>query len=213
MAAMSSHPPGPPAPGSPKPAPTRPGSSKRRRLWWIVGAVGLVLIALGFWWLGSGGPEQRLPGPGTTDPLATEPLLTCHLYLPDARGELVRGTFYVRAPHDAESAARTVIEQLAQRGAAAPVAVWPPHTTLLDLFITPEGTAYVNFASSLRHRLPAGDRAEWLVAASLTRSLCETFPAIRGVRLMIDGDTGGPLRRALPLDRIYRPAFFATSED
>ena len=192
--------------------PRRSKPAKRSRPWWILWAAVPVLIVLGFWWLRSGVPEQYSPVPSTIDPLATEPLLTCHLYLPDAKGDLVRDTFYVRAPHDAESAARIVIDQLAKRGASAPVVAWPAHTTLLDLFVTPEGIAYVNFAGSLRHRLPAGDQAEWLVVASLTRSLCETFSVIRGVRLMVDGEIAGPLRRALALDRTYWPAYFAPSD-
>jgi hypothetical protein len=85
---------------------------------------------------------------------------------------------------------------------------WPDGAALLDLFLAEDGTAYVNLSGSVRARLAPGDYTEWLLLASLTCTLCDNFPGVRGVRLLVDGESQGLLRRLMPLDWTYVPGMF-----
>jgi len=182
-----------------------------RRRWWVLWVAVAAMIGVGIAILVRDLSETRSSDPrGPGKPL-TVPLLAGQLYIPDASGDLVRSTRYLRDGSDLEAAARAAIAELIAASGSAPLPTWPRTATLLDLFIAPDGVAYANFAGSLRYRMPPGDQTEWLIVASLTRTLCGTFAGIRGVRVMIDGQTQGPLRRALPLDRVYRPEFFTTA--
>ena len=54
-------------------------------------------------------------------------------------------------------------------------------------FIDPWGLAYLDFDRSVLGTRPLGDGEEWLVVASLVRTVCDNFPEVREVRFMIDG--------------------------
>jgi hypothetical protein len=108
-----------------------------------------------------------------------------------------------------ERDARRLIAELGSGASRSGVSPWPAETTVLDLFVSESGVLYVNFGSALRWRCPRGDWMEWLVAATLTRTLCENLPEVSGVRILIDGESTGTLVRTVPLDEVLRPAMFA----
>ncbi len=193
---------------------TKPMKGRRRgqrRLGWsLVFAVAILLLAAAYWLLKSEIPESFSSTSSETASDSVAPLAACTVYLPDAAGELRPGVRYLARGVDLESDVRAVVDLLAAAGGSggSPVDPWPDQVTLLDVYVSGEGLAYLNFASILRWRLPAGDLAEWMVVASLTQSLCGSFPDIRGVRVMIDGESSGALRRVMPLERTYRPEQF-----
>ena len=192
-----------------RPKKARPAGN-RRLGWSLLFAVAVLLLAATYWLLKSEIPDSfsSTSSEMTADSLV--PLAACTLYLPDASGGLRPAARYIGRGEDLESDVRAVVDLLAAAGGSGGLVVdpWPDQVTVLDVYVSGEGLAYLNFASSLRWRLPAGDLAEWMVVASLTQSLCGSFPDIRGVRVMIDGESSGVLRRVMPLERTYRPEQF-----
>jgi hypothetical protein len=174
---------------------------RRRRYGWLGLAAVAILLGVAFWLL-----RSRLPagfGPHPEEPAAAEqaPIAAYELYFgaPDASG-LQREIRYLPRTGALEEDARAVIGALVEGSLAGGISPWPRETTLEDLFVSTSGIAYVDFNGSLREYAPQGDYIEWLLAASLTRALCANFPALRGVRILIDTESTGPLLRTIPLE-------------
>ena len=100
---------------------------------------------------------------------------------PSARG-LQREIRYLVRDDDRERQMRSVIAALLAGSLSGGLTPWPESAALKDLFVTSDGIAYVDFDETLRTQALPGDYAEWLIAASLTRTLCANFPEVRGVR-------------------------------
>jgi hypothetical protein len=190
-------------------APRAPVASRRRRRW-VAGLTGaaVALVAV-LWLLRIGVPEDFAPEPAQSAALEHMEQVARVLYFssPDGRG-LVAETRFLPRPEGTETDIRAVIDALIAGPQCGATSAWPPDVALQDLFLGPDGTAYANFGASLHWLLPAGDACEWAVVASLTRTLCENFPRIRGVRMQIDGQDEGALRRMMPLEWVYRPSMF-----
>jgi spore germination protein GerM len=126
---------------------------------------------------------------------------------PDGR-RLVTETQLLPGLPAAEERMRGVITALIEGPATGLLNPWPREAALLDLFLAEDGVVYVNMSGSVRARLAPGDAMEWMLLASLTCTLCDNFPAVRGVRLLVDGESEGLLRRIMPLEWTYSPAMF-----
>jgi len=108
-----------------------------------------------------------------------------------------------------EERIRAVITALIEGSTTGLLNPWPREAALLDLFLAADGTAYLNMSSAVRAGLGPGDTMEWLLVASVTCTLGDNFPDVRGVRLMVDGESRGFLRRFMPLEWTYTPAMFS----
>jgi hypothetical protein len=180
----------------------------RRGLGWLIVVAIAILLAGTVWLLRTRVPESFAPSPGVTgEELA--PLGAYELFFGDGQAAGVRREIrYLPRTGELEDDARAVIEALVEGSLQGGLSPWPRETTLEDLFVSTSGIAYVNFNGSLRQYAPPGDFIEWLLAASLTRSLCANFPALRGVRVLIDGQSTGMLIRILPLEWTLAPSMF-----
>ncbi len=187
--------------------PRRPG--RRRRTWAYVVVAGAALLLTAIWVLRTRVPES-FPAPGAPGAGGEADVLAgVSLYYGSSDGRrLVSRTRWLPRGADVEDRMRALIEALPEGAAGPELNPWPRETTVLEVFVAQDGTAYINLGGSLRVFLPAGDIMEWLVIASLTRTLCENVPSVRGVRLLVDGVSSGPLRRTMPLEWTYRPDMF-----
>lgn len=177
--------------------------ARPRRLGWLgwagIGAVALLLVVI-VWLL-------RTPVPSSFSPASEvereelAPLGAYELFFGDARAVgLQREVRYLPRTGELEEDARAAIAALIDGSLAGGISPWPAAATLEDLFVSTGGIVYVNFDGGLRAAAPAGDYIEWLLAASLTRTLCANFPEIQGVRILLDGESSGRLIRRLPLE-------------
>ena len=78
--------------------------------------------------------------------------------------------------------ASEVVKLLLRRSAAFPRGV-----KLREIFITSQGVAYVDLSQELISNHPGGSSAEELTVFSLTSTLIANFPAIKTVKLLVEG--------------------------
>ncbi len=181
-----------------------------RRWGWIyvlVAVTALLLVVL--WLLRTKVPESFPPaadegGSRQRITLAAEALTFAS---PDGR-RLVTETHLLPSAPAVEERVRAVIGALIAGSTTGLLNPWPREAALLDLFLAEDGTAYVNMSGAVRARLGPGDAMEWLLVASLTCTLADNFPSVRGVRLLVEGESQGLLRRCMPLEWTYVPAMF-----
>jgi hypothetical protein len=189
------------------------GRGRRRPYGWLVLAGLGILLAATVWLLRTRVPtsfEAPTAGPGDGE---TVSLGAYELYFGDAAAAgLRRELRFLPRAGELEEDAATVIRALVQGPQGGGLNPWPRETTLEDLFVSTSGVVFVSFNGSLREYAPRGDVVEWLLAATLTRTLCANFPALSGVRVLIDGQSTGVLLRTLPLEwTLTAPMFLEVS--
>jgi hypothetical protein len=101
---------------------------------------------------------------------------------------------------------QTVVQLIAGPAASSGLLpVLPPETALLDLFLDPEGTAYVDLGRELVRRLRPSVTSEMLAAQSLAHTLSFNYPGIRRVRLLVMGEEIRTLTGHLDLGQGIEP--------
>ena len=78
--------------------------------------------------------------------------------------------------------AKQVVQLLLRRSASFPRGV-----ELREVFITSQGVAYVDLSRELLQNHPGGSSAEELTVYSLSNTLIANFPAIKMVRILVEG--------------------------
>jgi hypothetical protein len=188
---------------------TRRRTGARRAVGWLVVLILAILFIFTLWLLRSRLPESFSRTGRALSGDQMSPVGAFELYFgdPAARG-LQREIRYLLLLDSPERQMREVIATLIEGSWGGGLSPWASGTTLRDLFVTNDGIIYVDFEESLRTDAPPGDYMEWLLIASLTRTLCANFPNVRGVRIMVAGKGSGPLVRTIPMDWIFTPAMF-----
>ncbi len=104
-----------------------------------------------------------------------------------------------------EAQARRILE--AQFAPAAPplVSAIPAGTTVRAVFLTPEGTAFVDVSGEITAAHPGGSLNELLTVYTVVQALTTNLPAVTAVQILVNGrelDTlAGHLDVKLPLPR------------
>jgi hypothetical protein len=78
--------------------------------------------------------------------------------------------------------AKEVIQLLLRRSGAI-----PPGVALREIFVTSQGVAYLDLSQELVANHPGGSSAEELTVFSLTQTLVANFPAIKTVKILVEG--------------------------
>jgi len=141
-----------------------------------------VLFLLGRGRLGEVQRELRPAGAGPAR------LMTVRLYFghPEHSG-LVREDRVLLRGERLEDRLRDCIRELAAGPLTGGVPAVPERTTLKRAFLDPWGLAWLDFNRGLLGRRSPGDYEEWLAVASLVRTVCDNFPEIREIRIMVEG--------------------------
>jgi hypothetical protein len=188
---------------------SRRRSGARRAIGWLGVLVIAILFIFTLWLLRSRLPESFSHTGRAFTGNQMSPVGAFELYFgdPAARG-LQREIRYLVLLESPERQMREVIATLMEGSWGGGLSPWAPDVTLRDLFVTGEGIIYLDFEETLRTQALPGDYMEWLLIASLTRTLCANFPDVRGLRIMVAGKGSGPLVRTIPMDWIFTPAMF-----
>jgi spore germination protein GerM len=90
-------------------------------------------------------------------------------------------------------------------GGLAPVL--PAETKLGRIYITRDGTAYVDFSRELADKHPSGTTAELSTIYAVVDGLAFNFKSIKKVFLLVDGEERETLAGHVGLDRAFSPDF------
>ena len=102
---------------------------------------------------------------------------------------------------------RQTIEELLKGSHNGAVSPFPADTKLRELFITPEGIAYVDFSRDIQDKHLSGSSAEIATVYSVVNSLVHNFKLIKKVFILIDGGEVETLGGHIDLSRPFLPRF------
>jgi spore germination protein GerM len=166
--------------------------NRRSRLWLIL--AGLLVLGVGAailarLWLG-GNNKGRLLRSQLTKPVPVHeaPRRRVQLYFTSRGGDCLQAEERRIEASDPLSVAEALLAGLLQgpegAGLISPI---PEGTRLLHLFVTEEGTAYVDFSSALSASHPGGVTAERSTLYAIVNTLILNLKEIDRVQIMIEG--------------------------
>ncbi|MFQ5790357.1 MAG: GerMN domain-containing protein, partial [Acidobacteriota bacterium] len=179
-----------------------------------------VVIPLTFWFLrqsvpvsdGDGSARAAWQVEETTSPAAeasppeAEQRIQVTLYMLSRSGTtLVAEEREVPFASSLQEQAKLVVRELlagSRRGRASP---FPKGVKLRELFITPQGLAFVDLSREVISNHPGGSSGEELTVYSLSNTLIANFPAVKKVQILVEGrevqSLAGHLDLTLPYGR------------
>lgn len=103
--------------------------------------------------------------------------------------------------------AKEVISELIKGPRGDLVSPLPPETKLGQLFITKDGTAYVDVSKDIVDYHPSGTAAEMSTVYTIVNSLTYNFKPIKKVFILIEGEERETLGGHISLDRPFLPDY------
>ncbi len=121
------------------------------------------------------------------DPTTLEKQLV-HVYFSDkSQAHLSAEDRVVPASADPVELGKQIIMALLQGPRGDLMRTIPSGTRLNALFVTADGTGYVDLSAAVTEQHPGGTRAEMLTIYSIVNSLVVNVPEIKTVKILIDG--------------------------
>ncbi|HEY3347533.1 MAG TPA: GerMN domain-containing protein [Nitrospirota bacterium] len=181
------------------------------RLWpWVVAAFVLAAaLSTGAYLFFKDSSGQKRQVAAAFQPVTsfTGPRVARSLYFPAADGKYLRAERRdVRDSADKAQQVRAVVEELVRGPLSEGLTPsFPAASRVKSVFISPDGTAYINFSREIQHEFPGGAWTETLTIYSLTNTLAEAFPDIRQVQIMVEGTAIDTLAGHIDTTRPFRP--------
>lgn len=154
-------------------------------------------------------PQEPAPGRSEEPASSTIPRIAVTLWFPSSAGDaLVGEPGEIFSTPDPGARAKQIVTALLagpQRSGAMPSL--PAETTLRQVYILDDGTAWIDFSSQIRRGLGGGSSEERLAVYSVVDSVAFNVPEIGRVGILVDGNPVETLnghidlRRPLPPDR------------
>jgi len=167
-------------------------SSYRKRI--IFRALGVflagyaVLLSMPTVSLSAAEPDREdvtLPG-GRSAPTQKSPI---HLYFAGRNGNyLMAEQRVILHPDDPAGLADAIVKALIKGPQKGLLKTIPADTQLRALYITPDGTCYVDLSEAVRKDHPGGSKSELLTIYSIVNSLVLNVSEIERVQILIDGN-------------------------
>lgn len=156
---------------------------------------------------GAPSPEAALPGVEEEAPEPEEEIhLMVTLYFLSPDGEMLTGEerriFRTATTTDR---ARQAVQALLDGPEGHLMRSIPPGTRLLEIFITEDGTAYVDLGPEFRWGIETGSSDAVLAVYSVVNTLAANFEEIRKVKLLLDGEEADNVGGHLDLSRPIQP--------
>lgn len=151
----------------------------------------------------------RAPSEPSAAPSETERRIRATLYfLSNSGTSLTAEEREIPFAATLQSQARQVVQELlrgSRRGLGSP---FPEGVVLRDVFISPQGLAYVDLSQEVVSNHPGGSVSEQLTVYSLSNTLTTNFPAVKKVQLLVEGreveTLAGHLDLTMPYGRSLR---------
>jgi spore germination protein GerM len=87
------------------------------------------------------------------------------------------------------------------------ISPFPPETRLRQLFITKDGTAYVDFSREFIEKHPSGSSAELATVYSIVNTLAFNFKPIKKVFILVEGSEKETLGGHINLSQPFLPLY------
>ncbi len=81
---------------------------------------------------------------------------------------------------------RLVVEELIKGPTGGLLPTLAAGTRVLEVFVSPQGVAYVDLSQEAARVLPGGSEAEMITVYSLVNTLTANFPALRRVQILVE---------------------------
>jgi hypothetical protein len=128
-------------------------------------------------------PEAPNPdAPDEEAPVAAGRIQVKLYVLASSGRELATETEEILYSSSVQQQAKEVIRLLLRRSSAIPRGV-----SLRELFVTSQGVAYLDLSQELVSNHPGGSSAEELTIFSLSQTLIANFPAVKTVKILVEG--------------------------
>ena len=173
--------------------------SKRKSRFWLLL---VVAIGLGFgaaFFLGKlffPRTESVSPSSRVRNSIPVREAITrkVHLYFANQKGNYLQAEERKIVAEDTISAMEAIITALME-GPDDPklVSTIPPGSRLLHIFVTDDGTAYLDFSSELSSLHPGGVKAERLTLYAIVNSLVLNLEQVERVQLLFEGQPASTL--------------------
>ncbi|MGB5750024.1 MAG: GerMN domain-containing protein [Desulfobacterales bacterium] len=129
--------------------------------------------------------DVPLPG-GMSAPTKKSPI---HLYFAGRNSNfLMAEQRVVFHPDDPAGLADAIVKALIKGPQRGLLKTIPADTQLRALYITPDGTCYVDLSGAVRKNHPGGSKSELLTIYSMVNSLVLNVPEIERVQILIEGN-------------------------
>jgi len=180
----------------------------------VFAALSVLLIVLVFLFFKGITPERiaeptAAPGPsgesGAIAPPATQKVTL--FFLREEDGLFVPETRDIPSTGSVARDSEALLTELIKGSAAGLVSAVPPEAKLRKVFVTKDGTAYVDFTRDLADAHPSGSNAETATVYAVVDSLAFNFKSIKQVFILIDGQERETLNGHITLDRPFVPDF------
>ncbi len=120
--------------------------------------------------------------PSIEEPVAAGRLQVKLYVLAGSGTELATETEQIPYSPSVQQQAKEVVRLLLRRSGAIPRGV-----SLRELFVTSQGVAYLDLSQELVSNHPGGSSAEELTVFSLSQTLIANFPAVKTVKILVEG--------------------------
>jgi spore germination protein GerM len=152
--------------------------------------------------------EAGTPSAGAAPAAADKPTKTVTLFfLREDDGRLAAEERQIATDASLVREAEEVLAELIKGPRGELVATIPAETKLGRIFLTKDGTAYVDFSRDLVDNHPSGTTAEISTIYAIVDSLTYNFKSIKKVFILIDGEERETLNGHLGLDRSFLPDY------
>ena len=173
--------------------------SKRKGRFWLLLVVAIVLGFGMSFFLGKlflPRSESVSPSSRVNDSISVREAITrkVHLYFADRKGNYLQAEERKILAADPISAIEAIIAALLE-GPDDPklVSTIPAGSHLLHIFVTDDGTAYLDFSSELSRLHPGGITAERLTLYTIVNSLVLNLEQVERVQLLFEGKPASTL--------------------
>jgi len=174
----------------------------------------LVLAVLAVIFFRTSGREELVKAPAEKPPagevqaLPEKPVKTVSLFfLRESDGRLVAEERPIETNVSLVREAEETLTELIKGPSGDLVATVPAETKLGRLFLTKDGTAYVDFSRDLVDNHPSGTAAEISTVYAVVDTLTYNFKAIKRVFILIDGEERETLNGHIEIDRPFLPDY------
>jgi Sporulation and spore germination len=128
-----------------------------------------------------------------------------HLYFADRSGRYLSAEQrVVEQPADVASAARQLVAALIHGPLQGGTRTLPQDSSLRNIFVTPDGDAFVDFKSDALDHHPGGVETELLTIYSIVDTLVLNLEPVRRVKFLIGGQEAATLAGHVDLSRPFR---------